>query len=169
MAIKYPLTINNVKFTVNPKNISNRKQLNIAQLDTMGGRQYQVWWPAPEVVTIQGETFGDTAYSQLMFLKRHYDSTKVSTLTYKVHTYTGYITGLDVTADTGNLQVWIYTINFQLLHGQKFFVEDFAVTSTPIIGGTVGQILNQIEEATTNAPSSITNYVNARLGTGTTG
>jgi hypothetical protein len=136
MATKFPLIINDVRFSINPKNISVRKALNIAQVDTMGGRQYQIWWPQPEIMTLQGETLGETAYQQLMNLKQFYEGTKLSTLTYKVHTYKGYIISLDVTADTQNLQVWSYTLNFQLIHGEKFAVEDFSLSdvNAPVFG-----------------------------------
>ena len=152
MGQKLPVVINDVRFWINPTNMVVRKALNIAQLDTMRGRQFQVWWPSPEVVSISGEAFGKDAYKQLLYLKRHYEGTggnpSLSTLTYKTYKYDGYIVNLDVTADAKNMNVWIYSLNFQLLHGNKFRVEDFSLTeSNPVLHpltqvDKIGELLN---------------------------
>ena len=161
MATKLPVVINNVRFWINPTNISSKKALNIANLDTMRGRQFQVWWPAPEVVTIQGEAFGSDAYSQLLYLKKHYEGTDgqptISTLKYKTTKYKGYIVSLDVSADVKNLDVWTYSLNLQLLHGQKFNIEDFSLKPTgPTIGALenlekVGEVLDLTLDSITDA------------------
>lgn len=131
MANIYPLQLNSLKFFVNPRNMKITKNVSFAPLPTQSGVQYQVWYNAPEMLVISGSSAGQTAYQELLFLKQQYEkNNKLSTLFYKTRVYQGFITLLDVEASVGHLNEFTYTLNFQLLTGQEFAIEDFSISTT---------------------------------------
>lgn len=131
MATIYPLQLNGLKFFVNPRNMKISKAVAFSPLPTQGGVQYQVWYNAPEVLSISGASAGQTAYQELLFLKQNFEKNdKLSTLFYKTQLYQGFITLLDVEASTSHLNEFTYQLNFQLLTGQEFAIEDFSLSTT---------------------------------------
>lgn len=144
MATKFPLQINSLRFFVNPTNLKIVKAVNFSPLATQNGITYQVWYDAPEVLTISGVCAGSTAYKELVFLKQNFERTdKVSDLFYKTRLYKGFITSLDVEHNTQHINQFNYNITFQLLFGEKFAIEDFSLTGNE--QGVVGRTLNDLE------------------------
>jgi len=128
MATKYPLILNNVRFYVNPTSLKISKATNISSLNTQGGVKYYVWYDTPEMLSISGQSAGDTAYKELVFLRDNYERTnKVSDLFYKTTVYKGIITQLNVGLASDNPNKFTYEINFQLLYGEQFRIEDFSL------------------------------------------
>lgn len=158
MATKLPLQINNLRFSVNPTSLSINKGLNYGTLQTQGGVKYQVWYESPEVLTISGASAGDSAYKELVFLKRNFERTdKVCELFYKTRIYRGFITNLQVDHDISHINTFNYTIQFQLLFGEKFAIEDFSITGddTGIVGTAIRKLENVINEPLNKLESSI--------------
>jgi hypothetical protein len=130
MATKFPLILNNIKFQVNPKNIRVTKPLVVADVATQAGIKYQIWYNQPELIVITGISAGDSAYKELMFLKQNFEvtsSSRLSQLFYKTTIYTGFIRKLEVGHNLDEHLRFPYTIDFQLVQGQKFNIEDFAL------------------------------------------
>lgn len=149
MATKFPIQINNLRFFVNPTQMSITKSVSYAPLATQGGVTFQVWYDAPEVLTITGASAGKTAYRELLFLKRNFERTdKTSELFYKTRIYRGFITNLSIEHSTGHINQFNYTIQFQLLHGERFGIEDFSLTGdeTGLIGSQIRRAENFINE-----------------------
>jgi len=147
---KFPLTINGVRFQVNPRSLKVSKPLMYDQLRTMGGVRFQIWYPQPEVLTINGISAGDTAYKELLFLKNTFETTdfsNVSFLFYKTQGYRGFITRLEVGHSLDAHQRFPYEISFQLLFGEKFNIHELSLEPS----GVVGEIQDYIEE-NINAP-----------------
>lgn len=143
MATIYPLKLNDLNFYVNPRNMRISKAVSFAPLPTQSGVQYQVWYNAPEMLTLSGACAGQTAYQELLFLKQNFEKNdKLSTLFYKTRLYQGFLTLLDVEASTSHLNEFTYTINFQLLTGQEFAVEDFSISTTNngLVLGAIGRL-----------------------------
>jgi hypothetical protein len=131
MATIYPLQLNGLNFFVNPRNMKISKSVAFSPLPTQSGVQYQVWYNAPEMLSISGASAGQTAYQELLFLKQNFEKNdKLSTLFYKTQLYQGFITLLDVEASTSHLNEFTYQLNFQLLTGQQFAIEDFSISTT---------------------------------------
>jgi hypothetical protein len=145
MASKLPIQINNLRFHVNPTGLNINKATNFGTLATQNGVKYQVWYDSPEVLIITGACAGDTAYRELVTLKRNFERTdKVSELFYKTRLYKGFITSLTVEHSTAHINMFTYTITFQLLFGEKFAIEDFALTRKE--QGVVARTLQDIEK-----------------------
>ena len=145
MATIYPVRLNNLNFYVNPRNMKITKNVSFAPLPTQSGVQYQVWYNAPEILVMTGASAGQTAYQELLFLKQQFEANnKLSTLFYKTQVYQGFITLLDVESSTNHLNEFTYTINFQLLFGQQFAIEDFSISTTNngLIQGAIGRLQN---------------------------
>jgi hypothetical protein len=84
-------------------------------------------------------------------LKRNFEQTnKLSEIFYKTRLYRGFITNLTIEHSTTHINQFNYTIQFQLLFGEKFGVEDFSLT-----GKETGIISSQIQAAA--------NFVNQKL------
>lgn len=144
MASIYPVTLNNLRFFVNPRNLKINKNISFATLPTQSGVQYQVWYNAPEMLIISGASAGQTAYQELLFLKQQYEkNNKLSTLFYKTRQYQGFITMMDVESSTSHLNEFTYTINFQLLTGQSFAIEDFSIST--INNGVVQSAIGRLQ------------------------
>ena len=162
MASIYPLTLNGLKFFVNPRNMKITKQISYGTLPTQGGVQYQIWYNAPEMLVLSGACAGQTAYQELLFLKQQYEKNdKTSTLFYKTRVYQGFITLLDIESSTSHLNEFTYTINFQLLFGQEFAVEDFSISTTNngLIEGAIGRLQTILNIPLNKASASITNLL----------
>jgi hypothetical protein len=150
MATKFPLQLNNLRFFVNPTQLAISKGVNYAQLATQNGPQFQVWYNTPEVLTITGMCAGSTAYQELVFLKTQFEKAdKLSQLFYKTRLYNGFITNMTVEAAVGHLGYFNYTIQFQLLFGQQFAIEDFSLTGNEV--GPVEAAINRVASII-NAP-----------------
>ena len=130
MATRYVIQINNLRFYVNPTGLNIQKGVVVAPLNTQGGVKYQVWYDAPEVLTITGACAGNTAYNELLFLKNNFENTnKVSQLFYKTRLYSGFIQNLQVDHNIlDHPNKFTYSITFQLLFGEKFAIEDFSLS-----------------------------------------
>lgn len=142
MATKYALILNGVKFLVNPTSLKINMGVLMSSLTTQGGVKYYIWYNNPEVLTIQGQSAGSTAYQELLFLKNNFErNNKTSSLFYKTTIYSGIITSLEVNYTSDSPNRFGYSINFQLLQGQKFKIEDFSLQ--PI---KTGNLLGGIED-----------------------
>lgn len=164
MATTFPIILNGVRFQVNPTSLDTNKTLKYGTLDTQSGVVYQFWYNNPETLGISGMSAGNSAYQELLFLRQNYDVTinpgTVSQLFYKTKTYNGFLTGLKITHNIRRHKLFEYTMTFQLLQGEQFKVEDFALTPTGLIG-TVTTLLSQ----TVNAPiAGFENQINSILG-----
>jgi hypothetical protein len=158
MATKFPLQLNSLRFFVNPTNLRITKAVNFAPLNTQNGVKYQIWYDAPELLTISGASAGKTAYKELVFLKRNFERTnKLSELFYKTRIYKGFITNMEIDHSTSHPNQFNYTITFQLLFGEKFAIEDFSLTGNEkgIVGRTLEQVENFINEPLNKLESSI--------------
>ncbi len=144
MATKFPMQINNLRFSVNPTGLNVAKAVNFGTLPTQNGVKYQIWYDAPEVLTITGASAGRTAFVELSTLERTFSKTdKVSELFYKTRLYRGFITSMSVEHSTSHINQFTYTITFQLLFGEKFSVQDFAITRDET--GIVAEGLKKLE------------------------
>jgi len=162
MASTYPLRLNNLNFYVNPRNMKITKAVNYGTLPTQGGIQYQIWYNSPEMLVLTGACAGSTAYQELLFLKQQFESSnKLSTLFYKTQVYQGFITLLDVEASTSHLNEFTYTLNFQLLQGQQFAIEDFSISTTNngLVLGAIANLQNTLNIPLNKASSSISNLL----------
>lgn len=162
MAIIYPVRLNNLNFYVNPRNMKITKAVNYGTLPTQGGVQYQIWYNAPEMLVMTGASAGQTAYQELLFLKQQFEANnKLSTLFYKTQIYQGFITLLDVEASTSHLNEFTYTINFQLLFGQQFAIEDFSISTTNngVVLGAIGRLATVLNIPLNKANANITNLL----------
>ncbi len=162
MATIYPLRINNLNFYVNPRNMKITKAINYGTLPTQGGVQYQIWYNAPEMLVLTGSSAGQTAYQELLFLKQQFEANnKLSTLFYKTQIYQGFLTLLDVEASTSHLGEYTYTINFQLLFGQQFAIEDFSISTTNdgAVLGAIGRLATVLNIPLNKASANITNLL----------
>ena len=146
MASKFPIQINNLRFLVNPTGINVKKGLSFSPLNTTEGIRYQMWYSTPEVVTITGESAGNTAYKELNFLKRNFQrADKLSKLFYKTRLYKGFITSITFDHNIiSHPNRFSYSINFQLLQGEEFGIEDFALDRNS--QGIASRALEQVEE-----------------------
>lgn len=143
MATKFPVQINNLRFFVNPTQMSISKGVNFGTLNTQNGIKYQVWYDTPEVLTISGVSAGSTAYKELLFLKQNFERTnKVSELFYKTRLYKGFITAISIEASTSHVNEFTYSVTFQLLQGEKFGFEDFSLKANE--QGAVATALNKL-------------------------
>lgn len=159
MATKFPLQINSLRFFVNPTGLNVTKGVNFAPLNTQNGVVFQVWYNAPEVLTISGQSAGETAYRELAFLKRNFERTdKLSELFYKTRVYRGFITNLTVDHNTGHVNRFNYTITFQLLHGEKFAIEDFTLRERSLGSKVEGFIQDYINEPITKLESKLDSF-----------
>lgn len=170
MATRFPLQLNNLRFFVNPTGLNIQKGLVFAPLNTQSGVKYQVWYEAPEILTITGDAAGNTGYKELLFLKQQFEKTnKISELFYKTRIYKGFITSLQVDNNTQHLNRFSYSITFQLLQGEAFAIEDFALTRNE--EGAVGRALKKVEDFineklnTTKIQSKIESFTNEPIGT----
>jgi hypothetical protein len=162
MATIYPLQLNGLRFFVNPRNMKITKAVSFAQLPTQSGVQYQVWYNTPEMLVMTGASAGQTAYQELLFLKQNFEKNdKLSTLFYKTRLYQGFLTLLDVESSTSHLNEFTYTINFQLLTGQEFAIEDFSISTTNngLIQGAIGRLQNILNIPLNQANAKITNLL----------
>lgn len=150
MATKFPVILNGVKFQVNPRSLDSSKSVKYGSLDTQSGVVFQFWYNNPEVLNISGLSAGVTAYQELLFLRQNYDVTvnpgKISQLFYKSKTYRGFLGNLKVTHSTSRHTLFDYSMTFQLLQGEEFKIEDFALQSSGLLG-KVSTILSQIVNA----------------------
>ena len=147
---KFPLTLNGVRFQVNPMNLSIEKPIVKGDLATQGGIRYQIWYDHPEQLTIEGMSAGETAYSELLFLKQQYERTNTlrhSELFYKSTVYRGFIETMTIGHGVDAHLRFPYSITFQLLAGEQFKVEDFALEPRGLLGEFQG-----ILEETINVP-----------------
>src|SRR6267142_6251059 len=162
MATIYPFRLNNLNFFVNPRNLKITKGVSFGTLPTQGGVQYQIWYNAPEMLVMTGASAGQTAYQELLFLKQQFEANnKLSTLFYKTQIYQGFITLLDVEASTSHLNEFTYTINFQLLFGQQFAIEDFSISTTNngVVLGAIGRLATVLNIPLNKASSNISNLL----------
>lgn len=162
MAQTYPLRLNNLNFFVNPRNMKVTKNVSYGTLPTQGGVQYQIWYNTPETLVITGASAGQTAYQELLFLKQQFEmNNKLSTLFYKTQVYQGFITLLDVEASTQHLNEFTYTLNFQLLFGQQFAIEDFSISTTNngLVQGAIGRLQNILNIPLNKASANISNLL----------
>lgn len=146
MATRYVIQINNLRFYVNPTGLNIQKGVVVAPLNTQGGVKYQVWYDAPEILTITGDSAGSTAYNELLFLKNNFERTnKVSELFYKTRLYKGFIQNMQIDHNImGHPNRFSYTITFQLLFGEKFAIEDFALSRSN--SGFLENQINKLED-----------------------
>jgi len=161
MANRYPLILNGVKFYINPKNLSIEKPLQVGELLTQGGVQYQIWYDHPETLTIIGVSAGDTAYRELLFLKNSYEvgaDVKTSELFYKTKTYIGFIRNIRVGHTLDEHLRFPYTIIFQLLQGQRFNLQDFALNSTGALSGLEQTIEQKIGAPIAGLEQGLNNF-----------
>lgn len=143
MATKFPLQINNLRFYVNPTQLSISNAVTYGTLPTQSGVRYQVWYDTPPVLTISGSSAGSTAYNELVFLKQNFQrSDKTSKLFYKTQLYTGFLTNITVEASTNHPNEFTYNITFQLLQGQEFAIEDFSLNAKN--SGRIQNALNKL-------------------------
>src|SRR5690349_19436930 len=162
MATIYPLRINNINFSVNPRNMKITKGVSYGTLPTQGGVQYQIWYNSPEMLTLSGASAGQTAYQELLFLKKQFENNnKLSTIFYKTQVYQGFITLLDVEASTSHLGEFTYTLNFQLLFGQEFAIEDFSISTTNngLVQSAIGRLQTILNIPLNKASSNISNLL----------
>jgi hypothetical protein len=162
MATIYPVKLNDINFYVNPRNMKITKTVNFGTLPTQGGVQYQIWYNAPEMLVMTGACAGQTAYQELLFLKQNFEmNNKLSTLFYKSQIYQGFLTLLDVEASTSHLNEFTYTINFQLLFGQQFAIEDFSISTinNGLIEGAIGRLQNILNIPLNKASANISNLL----------
>ena len=134
---KFPLIINGVKFQVNPTSLSIAKPLLKGELATQSGIRYQIWYNAPEVLSIRGTSAGESAYKELIFLKQQFErtsTTAVSELYYKSKMYKGFIASLKVGHALSAHQRFPYEIEFQFLQGERFTIADFALEPRGVLG-----------------------------------
>lgn len=158
MSTKFPIQINNLRFQVNPTGLNIVKGVNYGTLPTQNGVKYQVWYDAPEVLTLTGASAGSTAYQELVTMKQNFERTdKVSELFYKTRVYKGFITNLTIDHSTTHINQFTYTITFQLLFGEKFAVEDFSLTrdETGIVAENLQRLEKYINEPLNKLESSI--------------
>ena len=161
MAIRFPLILNNVRFQVNPRNLRIRKPLIFGDLATQEGIQYQIWYNAPEMLTITGISAGESAYQELLFLKNSFESsTKISELFYKTKIYRGFMKSLEVGHTLDEHLRFPYTIEFQMLHGESFNIHDFALNPT----GALSRASNFIQEKIGAPISNASRALNKALG-----
>lgn len=147
---KFPLRLNGVNFQVNPTNLSVKKPIVKGTVSTQGGVRFQIWYNQPEVLQIQGLAAGNSAYKELQFLKQNFEvtkSTNMSELFYKTKIYRGFIDSLEVGHTIDRHQRFPYAIVFQLVQGEQFNIQDFALEP----GGLIGEATDFLEE-TINAP-----------------
>jgi hypothetical protein len=114
------------------------------------------------MLVMSGASAGQTAYQELLFLKQQFESNnKLSTLFYKTQLYQGFLTLLDVEASTSHLNEFTYTINFQLLFGQQFAIEDFSISTTNngVVEGAIGRLQNILNIPLNKASANITNLL----------
>jgi len=131
MALRYPVILNGIRFLINPKHFSVRKPLSMAELPTQEGVEYQTWYNLPEILEIGGQSAGETAFRELQFLKDNFARTnKISELYYKNRLYRGIIREMTITSSSDYIYRFKYSITFQLLQGESFAVEDFALKKT---------------------------------------
>lgn len=155
MATKFPLQINNLRFFVNPTQLSISNAVTYGTLPTQSGVRYQVWYDTPPTLTISGASAGSTAYQELVFLKQNFQrSDKTSQLFYKTQLYTGFLTNITVESSTSHPNEFTYSITFQLLQGQQFSLEDFSLaannsgavqTALNKLASVINQPLNQLQ------------------------
>lgn len=156
--LKFPLILNGVKFKVNPTSLSISKPLVKSELPTKTGVRYQIWFDHPETLTISGISAGESAYRELLSLKRNFErtnSTNLSQLFYKTKNYRGFIDTITVTHAVGEHQRFPYTIVFQLLQGEQFNIQDFALDPRGIIGEGLGLIEQNINEPIARAERAL--------------
>lgn len=147
---RFPLIINGVKFQVNPTNISVTKPVLKGELNTQGGKRFQIWYNLPEVLKINGIAGGDTAYRELSFLKQNFErtvSTAISYLFYKTKIYRGFVDSVTVGHTIQTHERWPYEVIFQLIQGEQFNVQDFTLQPSGLVGEATG-----ILEEVINAP-----------------
>lgn len=164
MATTYPVILNGVRFQVNPRSLDINKTLKVGALDTQGGVVFQFWYNNPETLAITGISAGSSAFQELIFLKQNYDVTTtpgtISQLFYKTKTYRGFLTGLKITHNISRHLMFEYSMTFQLLQGEKFKVEDFALLPS----GPIGK-LTTIFSQTINVPiAGFEDKINSILG-----
>lgn len=138
------------------------KAVSYSTLPTQSGVQYQIWYNAPEMLVLSGSSAGQTAYQELLFLKQQFESSnKTSTLFYKTQIYNGFLTLLDVEASTSHLNEFTYTINFQLLFGEQFAIEDFSISTTNngLVQGAIGRLETILNIPLNKASSNINNLL----------
>jgi hypothetical protein len=148
---KFPLKLNGINFQVNPTNLSVSKPIVKGSLSTQSGVRFQIWYNQPEVLTISGLSTGQSAYAELQFLKQNYEITNtqnISTLFYKTKNYRGFIDSIEVGHSIDRHQRWPYTIQFQLIQGEQFNIQDFALQPST---SALGQLTNLLEQ-NINAP-----------------
>ena len=125
---RYPVILNGVRFLINPKHITVRKPLSMGTLATQEGIKYQVWYELPEIITIGGQSAGETAFKELQFLKDTYaKADKVSEMYYKNRLYKGIIQELTITSSSDYIFRYKYSLTIQLLNKQVFAIEDLSV------------------------------------------
>lgn len=147
---KFPLILNGIKFQVNPLNIAVSKPLVQGELATQGGVRFQVWYEAPEVITITGMSAGESAFKELIFLKQNFEvssTQKLSELFYKTKIYRGFIQEIGVSHGIDQHLRFPYQITFQLIHGERFNIHDLALQPS----GLIEEATNFLEE-NINAP-----------------
>lgn len=164
MATTYPVILNGVRFQVNPRSLDISKTLKVGSMDTQGGVVFQFWYNSPETLAISGLSAGTSAFQELLFLKQNYDVTTspgtISQLFYKTKTYRGFLTGLKITHNITRHQLFDYSMTFQLLQGEKFKVEDFALT--PV--GTIGKLTTLFSQTVNTPIAGFENQINSIMG-----
>lgn len=164
MASIFPVILNGIRFQVNPKSLDVNKTLKVGSLDTQGGVVFQFWYNSPETLNISGMSAGTTAFQELLFLRQNFDVTinpgTVSQLFYKSKTYRGFLSNLKVAHSTSRHLLFEYSMTFQLLQGEQFKIEDFALTPT----GAIGK-LTTIFSQTVNTPiAGFEDKINSIMG-----
>ena len=156
---RFPLKINGVNFQVNPTSLSIKKPIVKGSLNTQDGVRFQIWYNQPEVLTISGLSTGQSAYAELQFLKQNYEvtaTTTISTLFYKTNVYHGFIDSVEVGHSVDRHQRWPYQIVFQLIQGEQFNIQDFALQpSTGLLGQVAGLLEQNINAPIARATGSL--------------
>jgi hypothetical protein len=165
MATIYPVILNGVRFQVNPRSLDISKGIKYGSLETQNGVVYQFWYNNPEVLKISGISAGTSAFQELIFLRNNYDVTlnpgKISQLFYKSKTYNGFLANLQVTHNIsqGTHLLFQYNLTFQLLQGEEFKFEDFALQPTGVLGQATTIFSQTINQPIAGLENRINNIV----------
>ena len=141
MATKFPIYLNNLRFYVNPTNISIKKSSQVAESKTKAGVVYQVWPDLPDTMEIKGMAYGITSFNELLRLKNAFHATqKIVPLRYKGRVYAGYLKNLDIAGDAEVPGRFTYSFGFQCINPPHFEIQDLAVGNQPSLQATLNTV-----------------------------
>jgi hypothetical protein len=115
MALLFPITIDKLRFFVNPTSISIKKTSSISRIRTMAGTTFQAWPDQPDEVSFEGISFGVRSIFELRRLgdaieKRPEEKQVI--LKYKYNRYEGYIQEVNVKANAENPRIFEFSFTF---------------------------------------------------------